>query len=140
MGGVLSNQYGEVFTILLFGRKMTYFMTPDAADFFFNARHEDVSAELAYAPITVPVFGKDVVYDVPYAVLGEQKKYGWTRGKGQEGRRAGRGDEGMRAACAGSGAEGRRAGRGAEGMRAGRGAEGSRTFACAGSGHVAYTG
>lgn len=70
-----ASQYGEVFTILLFGRKMTYFMTPDAADFFFNARHEDVSAELAYAPITVPVFGKDVVYDVPYAVLVEQKKY-----------------------------------------------------------------
>ena len=68
------SQYGEIFTILLFGRKMTYFMTPEAADYFFNARHEDVSAELAYAPLTVPVFGKDVVYDVPYAVLVEQKK------------------------------------------------------------------
>jgi hypothetical protein len=67
-------QYGEVYTILLFGRRMTYFITPEAADAFFNARHEDVSAELAYAPITVPVFGKDVVYDVPYAVLVEQKK------------------------------------------------------------------
>ena len=70
----ITRQYGEVFTILLFGRKMTYLMTPEAADSFFNAKHEDVSAEKAYAPITVPVFGKDVVYDVPYSVLVEQKK------------------------------------------------------------------
>ena len=34
-----------------------------------------MSAEEAYAAITVPVFGKDVVYDVPYPVLVEQKKY-----------------------------------------------------------------
>ena len=72
---VLCEQYGEVFTILLFGRRMTYFVTPESLDAFFNARHEDVSAEKAYAPLTVPVFGKDVVYDVPYSVLVEQKKY-----------------------------------------------------------------
>ena len=54
---------------------MTYFVTPESLDAFFNARHEDVSAEKAYAPLTVPVFGKDVVYDVPYSVLVEQKKY-----------------------------------------------------------------
>ena len=53
---------------------MTYFVTPESLDAFFNARHEDVSAEKAYAPLTVPVFGKDVVYDVPYSVLVEQKK------------------------------------------------------------------
>jgi sterol 14-demethylase len=59
----------------MFGRKMTYLMGNDGNYFFFNAKGSEVSAEEAYASLTTPVFGEGVVYDVPNAVLMEQKKW-----------------------------------------------------------------
>ncbi|RIB18452.1 cytochrome P450 [Gigaspora rosea] len=41
----------------------------------FNAKLADASAEEAYRSLTVPVFGKGVVYDVHNSVLMEQKKF-----------------------------------------------------------------
>jgi sterol 14-demethylase len=43
-------------------------------NFVFNAKLADASAEAAYKSLTVPVFGKGVVYDVHNSVLMEQKK------------------------------------------------------------------
>lgn len=43
-------------------------------DFILNGKLADLNAEEIYSPLTTPVFGKDVVYDVPNAKLMEQKK------------------------------------------------------------------
>ncbi|KAJ1956295.1 Lanosterol 14-alpha-demethylase [Linderina pennispora] len=67
-------KYGNFFTFLMFGRKMTVCVDIDGNDFVFNARHSHVTAEDAYNSLTKPVFGADVVYDVPNAVLMEQKR------------------------------------------------------------------
>ena len=53
---------------------MTYMLGPEGNNFVFNARIANVSAEEAYRNLTVPVFGKEVVYDVENAVLMQQKK------------------------------------------------------------------
>ena len=51
-------------------------------DFILNGKLKDLNAEEVYGPLTTPVFGKDVVYDCPNAKLMEQKKVGFSHGKG----------------------------------------------------------
>ncbi|TPX35246.1 hypothetical protein SmJEL517_g02250 [Synchytrium microbalum] len=68
------SKYGDCFSFVMFGRNMTYVMGPDGNNFFFNAKLADVSAEDAYASLTIPVFGKEVVYDVENSILMEQKR------------------------------------------------------------------
>jgi sterol 14-demethylase len=67
-------KYGDVFTFKLLGRNITVALGPKGSNLVFNGRLKDVSAEEAYTHLTTPVFGKEVVYDVPNAVLMEQKK------------------------------------------------------------------
>lgn len=67
-------QYGDVFTFKLLGRNITVALGPKGSNLVFNGRLAQVSAEEAYTHLTTPVFGKEVVYDVPNAVLMEQKK------------------------------------------------------------------
>lgn len=67
-------KYGDVFTFKLLGRNVTVALGPKGSNLVFNGRLQQVSAEEAYTHLTTPVFGKDVVYDVPNAVLMEQKK------------------------------------------------------------------
>ncbi|PVV01034.1 hypothetical protein BB560_004566 [Smittium megazygosporum] len=69
-------KYGDYFTFLMFGRRMTVCLGTDGNYFVFNARHSFVNAEDAYNHLTKPVFGADVIYDVPNHVLMEQKKMG----------------------------------------------------------------
>lgn len=67
-------KYGDVFTFKLLGRNITVALGPKGSNLVFNGRIAQVSAEEAYTHLTTPVFGKEVVYDVPNAVLMEQKK------------------------------------------------------------------
>lgn len=67
--------HGDVFTFILLGRKITVFLGPSGNDFVFNGKLAYINAEDAYTPLTTPVFGKEVVYDVPNHVLMEQKKF-----------------------------------------------------------------
>ncbi|PWA03462.1 hypothetical protein BB558_000373 [Smittium angustum] len=67
-------KYGDYFTFLMFGRKMTICLGVDGNFFVFNAKHSSVNAEDAYNHLTKPVFGPEVIYDVPNSVLMEQKK------------------------------------------------------------------
>ncbi|KAJ1677543.1 Lanosterol 14-alpha-demethylase, partial [Spiromyces aspiralis] len=67
-------KYGDFFTFLMFGRKMTVCLGTRGNDFVFNAKHSSVTAEDAYNNLTKPVFGADVAYDIPNAVLMEQKR------------------------------------------------------------------
>ncbi|KAJ1033819.1 hypothetical protein NDA16_000029 [Ustilago loliicola] len=68
-------KYGDVFTFVLLGRRITVALGPKGSNLVFNAKHQQVTAEDAYTHLTTPVFGKEVVYDVPNAVFMEQKKF-----------------------------------------------------------------
>ncbi|KAI8928207.1 cytochrome P450 [Entophlyctis helioformis] len=68
-------KYGDCFTFLMMGRKMTFCLGTDGNHFVFNVPIANASAEAAYEKLTVPVFGDEVVYDVPNAVFMEQKKF-----------------------------------------------------------------
>ncbi|KAH7391854.1 eburicol 14 alpha-demethylase-like protein [Pyrenochaeta sp. MPI-SDFR-AT-0127] len=76
-GFFFANQkkYGNVFTFILLGRKMTVCLDTKGNNFILNGKIKDVNAEEIYAPLTTPVFGKDVVYDCPNSKLMEQKKF-----------------------------------------------------------------
>jgi sterol 14-demethylase len=67
-------KYGNVFTFILLGRKMTVCLDTTGNNFILNGKIKDVNAEEIYAPLCTPVFGKDVVYDCPNSKLMEQKK------------------------------------------------------------------
>lgn len=61
---------------------MTVYLGVDGNDFILNGKLQDLNAEEIYAPLTTPVFGKDIIYDCPNAKLMEQKrfvKFGLTR-------------------------------------------------------------
>ncbi|ORX82040.1 lanosterol 14-alpha demethylase [Basidiobolus meristosporus CBS 931.73] len=68
-------KYGDVFTFLMFGRKMTYALGTEGNNFVLNAKHSHVNAEDAYRPLTKPVFGEGVVYDCPNHRLMDQKRF-----------------------------------------------------------------
>ncbi|WFD00352.1 sterol 14alpha-demethylase [Malassezia yamatoensis] len=67
--------YGDVFTFKLLGRNVTVALGTKGSNLVFNGKLNQVSAEDAYTSLTTPVFGKKVVYDVPNAVLMEQKRF-----------------------------------------------------------------
>jgi len=54
---------------------MTAYLGVVGNDFILNGKHSDLNAEDIYGPLTIPVFGRGVVYDVPNAKLMEQKKF-----------------------------------------------------------------
>ncbi|KIJ66942.1 hypothetical protein HYDPIDRAFT_85574 [Hydnomerulius pinastri MD-312] len=68
-------KYGDVFTFVLFGRKVTVALGAKGNNFILGGKSTAFSAEDAYTHLTTPVFGKDVVYDVPNEVFMEQKKF-----------------------------------------------------------------
>ena len=53
---------------------MTVYLGPKGNQFILNGKLKDVNAEEIYSVLTTPVFGKDVIYDVPNAKFMEQKK------------------------------------------------------------------
>ena len=67
-------KYGDTFTFVLLGKKVTVCLGPKGSDFVLNGKLKEVCAEEVYSPLTTPVFGTDVVYDCPNAKLMEQKK------------------------------------------------------------------
>ncbi|KDQ59347.1 hypothetical protein JAAARDRAFT_68830 [Jaapia argillacea MUCL 33604] len=68
-------KYGDVFTYVMFGRKVTVALGPKGNNFVLGGKSKAFSAEDAYTHFTTPVFGKDVVYDVPNEVFMEQKRF-----------------------------------------------------------------
>lgn len=68
-------KYGDVFTFVLFGKKITMYLGIEGNEFILNGKLRDLNAEEIYGPLTTPVFGSDVVYDCPNAKLMEQKKF-----------------------------------------------------------------
>merc|ERR1712000_154135 len=67
-------KYGDVFTFILLGRKVTVCLGTKGNEFILNGKLKDVNAEEVYTGLTTPVFGEGVVYDCENAKLMEQKK------------------------------------------------------------------
>ncbi|KAK1218092.1 Lanosterol 14-alpha-demethylase [Marasmius sp. AFHP31] len=68
-------KYGNVFTFVLFGRRVTVALGAQGNNFILGGKSTVFGAEEAYTHLTTPVFGKDVVYDVPNEKFMEQKKF-----------------------------------------------------------------
>ncbi|KAI1621360.1 cytochrome P450, family 51, subfamily A [Exophiala viscosa] len=68
-------KYGDVFTFVLLGRKVTVCLGTKGNEFILNGKLKDVNAEEIYTGLTTPVFGAGVVYDCENAKLMEQKKF-----------------------------------------------------------------
>lgn len=68
-------KYGNVFTFILLNKKVTVALGPQGNALVLNGKLSEVNAEEAYTALTTPVFGTDVVYDVPNAILMQQKKF-----------------------------------------------------------------
>ncbi|KNG83092.1 14-alpha sterol demethylase Cyp51A, partial [Aspergillus nomiae NRRL 13137] len=68
-------KYGDIFTFILLGRKITVYLGIQGNEFILNGKLKDVNAEEIYSPLTTPVFGSDIVYDCPNSKLMEQKKF-----------------------------------------------------------------
>lgn len=69
-----SEQFGDIFTLKIVGRHMTFLTSKEAHKAFFDATDDIVSAKEAYR-FVVPVFGRGVVYDSPTHVMYEQLKF-----------------------------------------------------------------
>jgi len=67
-------KYGDIFTIKILGKDMTFMVGPEAQAVFFNAQDSELSAREAYK-FMIPVFGPGVVYDSPTEVMYEQLKF-----------------------------------------------------------------
>ncbi|KAG7530997.1 hypothetical protein FFLO_04668 [Filobasidium floriforme] len=67
-------QYGDLFTFILLGRRMTVALGPKGNNLILGGKLSQVSAEDAYTHLTTPVFGKGVVYDCPNEMLMQQKR------------------------------------------------------------------
>ncbi|KAH9807044.1 cytochrome P450 [Melampsora americana] len=68
-------RYGNVFTFVLLNKKITIALGPQVNSLVLNGKLSEVNAEEAYTHLTTPVFGTDVVYDVPNQILMQQKKF-----------------------------------------------------------------
>lgn len=68
-------KYGDCFTFVLLGRKMTVCAGPRGSNLVLGGKLSQVSAEEAYTHLTTPVFGEGVVYDCPNSMLMEQKRF-----------------------------------------------------------------
>jgi len=65
---------GEVFTLRMFGQRITFLIGPDAHTPFFRASDEDADQAEVYKFMT-PVFGKGIVYDAPLKLRVQQLKF-----------------------------------------------------------------
>jgi len=68
-------KYGNVFTFILLNKRVTVALGLEGSALVLNGKISQVNAEEAYTALTTPVFGTDVVYDVPNPILMQQKKF-----------------------------------------------------------------
>lgn len=62
---------GEIFDVQLFGQKMTFLMSSEGHEFFFQQPEADFDASAAYK-FTVTTFGPGVVYDAAPKIMYQQ--------------------------------------------------------------------
>ena len=69
------SKYGEVFTVPVGNKRMTFLIGPTASVHFFRGSDEVISQKEVYE-FNVPTFGKGVVFDVDHRLRREQFKVG----------------------------------------------------------------
>jgi len=65
---------GEIFRVRLLYRNVTFMIGPEAQEVFFTAKDSQLSQKEVYT-FTVPVFGKNIVYDAPPKIMMQQLKF-----------------------------------------------------------------
>lgn len=68
------NKLGSVFTLRMFGQRITFLIGPEAHTPFFRASDEEADQAEVYKFMT-PVFGKGIVYDAPLKLRMQQLKF-----------------------------------------------------------------
>ena len=63
-----------MYTFILLGRRVTVYLGKKGNQFILNGKLKDLNAQEIYSVLTTPIFGNDVIYDVPNARFMEQKK------------------------------------------------------------------
>ena len=66
--------YGEVFTVPVFHKRITFLIGPKVSEFFFKAKDTEMSQKEVYE-FNVPTFGKGVVFDVDHTTRAEQFRF-----------------------------------------------------------------
>ena len=67
-------KHGDCFRLRLLHKHMTVMIGPEANQFVFEAKDSILSQQEVYS-FTVPVFGKNIVYDAPRPVMQQQLKF-----------------------------------------------------------------
>ena len=67
-------EYGEVFTVPVFHKRITFLIGPKVSEFFFKAKDTEMSQKEVYE-FNVPTFGKGVVFDVDHTTRAEQFRF-----------------------------------------------------------------
>ena len=67
-------KHGEVFTLGMFGKRLTFMVGPEAHQPFFKKSDEELSQDEPYR-FCVPIFGPGVVYDAEPAVRRQQLRF-----------------------------------------------------------------
>lgn len=68
------SKHGEIFRMKLFNQGITFLVGNDAHEVFFMAKDTDLAQREVYK-FTVPVFGKNIVYDADPSVMIQQLKF-----------------------------------------------------------------
>lgn len=67
-------RFGEIFQLRVAGQTMTMMVGPDAQKKFFETPEEELCARKAYT-FTIPVFGKNIVYDSDHDSFQQQRRF-----------------------------------------------------------------
>jgi sterol 14-demethylase len=67
-------QCGDIFSINVFHKRITFLIGPDAQAVLFNAKDE-VAEQAEVYKFTVPVFGPNILYDAPMKRMAQQLKF-----------------------------------------------------------------
>ena len=54
--------------------QVTVYLGTDGNNFILNGKHKDLNAEEIYGPLTIPIFGRGVIYDVENTKFMDQKR------------------------------------------------------------------
>jgi sterol 14-demethylase len=67
-------QFGDIFRLRIFNQGITVMLGPAASQVVFEASDKELSQKEVYG-FTVPVFGRNIVYDAPEGVMVQQLKF-----------------------------------------------------------------
>ncbi|KAF7040415.1 hypothetical protein CFC21_050321 [Triticum aestivum] len=70
----LYTKFGSVFTVSLFGPKITLLVGPEVSTHFFQGLESDIDVR-KFMEVTIPIFGQEVFYGVDTATCSEQLNF-----------------------------------------------------------------